>query len=77
MSYYIYAKPETFQMTYKVNYYKALMRLIWVLILLVSNLNNVLGVCVWWLNISVPTWLCVALLMNLIVSFISAEVLSE
>lgn len=77
MSYYIYAKPETVQVTYKTDYYKQIMKLIWTAILLVSNVNNALVICAWCLDITIPTWLCVALLINLIVSYKAWEVINE
>ena len=75
MSYYIYAKSETFQVTYKVNYYKAIMKLIWVLIFASSWFNDLLWLFGWLMWVEYPIWVNIAMSVNLFVSLASAEVL--
>lgn len=76
MDFYLYAKSEVVPVVKpKIDLYKTIMRVIWFLILLTSSVNNVFTLCVWVLNISIPTWLCGALLVNVIASYKAWEVL--
>lgn len=76
MSYYIYSKPETIQVERKTNWYRAIMWLIWTLIWIVSSINNIMAICLWWLNVTeIPLWLCVAVLINFAVSLTAWELI--